>query len=217
MSTGLPFTTDQFYEVFAVYNDLLWPAVVMWWLLMLMVVAAAWRIPSASRRLMWLLALLWVWNALVYHAWLFSAINPAAWGFAVLFLIQAGLLLHPSGRPLQPFFTARGWRQPLGSALAAYAFLYPFLTLAAGHRFPATPTFGVPCPTVILTIGLLLTMTDPPARLTIIPVLWALIGGSAAYLLRVSTDYALLGAGVLLGWMGIRQGYLSHVMRASPH
>jgi hypothetical protein len=198
MGFALPFTADQFYEVFAVYNDMLWPAVVAWWLLTLVAVAAAWRTSVASRWLLWLLALLWTWNALAYHAWLFSAINPAAWGFAVLFLIQAGLLVLSSRSAVQPFFGARGWRQLLGSGLTVYAFLYPFLTMAVGHRFPTTPTFGVPCPTVILTIGLLLTMRAPPVRLTIIPVLWALIGGSAAYLLRVPTDYALLGAGVLL-------------------
>ena len=216
MTIALPFTAGQFYEVFAVYNEALCPLVVAWWLLTLVSVAAAWRIPEASRWLMSLLVLLWLWNALAYHAWLFSAINPAAWGFAVLFLIQAGLLVSASRRPVRPFFAARGWRQPLGIALAAYAFLYPFLTMAAGHRFPATPTFGVPCPTVILTIGLLFTMEAPPLRLTIIPVLWGLIGGSAAYLLSVPTDYPLLGAGVLLGWMGLRQRYLSNVMRTSP-
>lgn len=216
MSTALPFSAAQFYEVFALYNEVLWPAVAMWWLLTLMAVAVAWRSPAAGRWLSRLLALLWMWNALAYHAWLFSAINPAAWGFAVFFLIQAGLLASWSRRSVQPFFAARGWRQPLGSALTVYAFLYPFLTMAVGHRFPATPTFGVPCPTVILTIGLLLTMPDPPVRLTIIPVLWAFIGGSAAYLLQVPTDYALLGAGLVLAWTGVRQRYLSNVMRTSP-
>ena len=217
MSAALPFTAEQFYQVFAVYNEVLWPAVVTWWLVTLAAVAAAWQSPATGRWLMWLLALTWAWNALVYHAWLFSAINPAAWGFAVLFLIQAGLLASASRRPARPlFFVARGWRQLLGIALTVYAFLYPFLTMAAGHRFPATPTFGVPCPTAILTIGLLLTMPEPPARLTIIPALWALVGGSAAYLLQIPTDYVLLGAGVLLGWMGIRQRYLSNVMRTSP-
>jgi hypothetical protein len=216
MGAALPFTADQFFEVFAVYNDVLWPAVVAWWLLALTAVAAAWMIPSASRWLMRLLALLWLWNGLVYHAWLFSAINPAAWGFAVLFLIQAALLVSASRREVQPFFTARGWRQPLGSALAVYAFLYPFLTIAVGHRFPATPTFGVPCPTAIMTIGLLLTIPTLPVRLTIIPAMWALVGGSAAYLLRVPTDYVLLGAGVLLGSVGIHQRYLSNATRTSP-
>jgi hypothetical protein len=87
----------------------------------------------------------------------------------------------------------------LGIALTLYAFAYPFLSSAFGHAYPATPTFGVPCPTAILTIGALLTVRGSvPRALTIIPVLWAVIGGSAALLLEVPTDYVLLAAGALL-------------------
>jgi hypothetical protein len=50
------------------------------------------------------------------------------------------------------------------------------------------PTYGVPCPTAILTIGLLMTTLDSvPLSLAIIPVLWGFIGGSAAVLLAVPT------------------------------
>jgi hypothetical protein len=70
------------------------------------------------------------------------------------------------------------------------------LTIAFGHSYPAT--FGVPCPTAILTIGVLLTVCrNVPAWLTIVPALWAFIGGSAALLLKVPTDYVLLAAGML--------------------
>jgi hypothetical protein len=80
-----------------------------------------------------------------------------------------------------------------------YSLAYPFLTIAFGHRYPATPTFGVPCPTVILTIGALLTARERvPAGLSLVPILWGFIGGSAAVLLAVKTDYVLLAAGALL-------------------
>jgi hypothetical protein len=59
---------------------------------------------------------------------------------------------------------------------------------------------------------LFLTMPVVPARLTAIPVLWAFVGGSAAYLLEVPTDYPLLGGGVLLVWVMIRQNRLSGTM-----
>ena len=73
------------------------------------------------------------------------------------------------------------------------------MTAAFGHRYPAAPTFGVPCPTVILTVGLLLTVRGGvPLILTIVPIFWGFIGGSAAVLLNVPTDYVLLGAGALL-------------------
>ena len=212
---ALPFTAEQFFQVFARYNDALWPAVVLWWVTTLALVLTVWRSATTSRWLMGLLALCWLWNAVVYHAWLFTAINPAAWGFAGLFLLQAGLLASACQGAVRPFFRAHGWRQSLGVGLTAYAFLYPFLTIAAGHRWPAAPTFAVPCPTVILTIGLFLTTPAVPAGLTAIPVLWAFVGGSAAYLLGVPTDYPLLGAGVVLTGVTIQQR-LSFRMRTSP-
>jgi hypothetical protein len=48
-------------------------------------------------------------------------------------------------------------------------------------------------------MGMLLTARGgmPPA-LAIVPAMWGLVGGSAAVLLDVWTDYVLLGAGVLL-------------------
>ena len=82
----------------------------------------------------------------------------------------------------------------IGLGLVLYSVAYPFLS-ALGHKYPTTPTFGVPCPTAILTIGALLTLRGRvPLTLAIIPALWGLIG----VLLAVPTDYVLLGAGVLL-------------------
>jgi hypothetical protein len=213
---GLPFTVEQFLQVFARYNETLWPAVVLWWLATLTVVLVAWRIPDGRRWVTWLLAALWAWNGLAYHAWLFTIINPAAWVFAGLFLVEAALLASAGRRSAPLLFCAIGWRRSLGVALTAYAFVYPFLTIATGHRWPAAPTFGVPCPTAILTIGLLLTIPLVPIPLTVIPVLWAFVGGSAAYLLGVPTDYPLLGAGLLLAGAAVRQAYLARLIRISP-
>jgi hypothetical protein len=56
----------------------------------------------------------------------------------------------------------------------------------------------VPCPTTILTLGLLLAVEAPPVWVAIIPVLWAGVGGSAAVLLGVQADFVLLAAGGLL-------------------
>jgi hypothetical protein len=50
-----------------------------------------------------------------------------------------------------------------------------------------------------LTIALLLTAVDGATlRLAAIPTLWAFVGGSAAVLLDVPTDYVLLMAGALM-------------------
>jgi hypothetical protein len=52
---------------------------------------------------------------------------------------------------------------------------------------------------VLLTIGLLLTVSGGvPLTLAWIPIAWGFVGGSAAILLNVATDYVLLAAGALL-------------------
>src|SRR5688500_8561835 len=124
MAEGLPFTLQEFFELFAAYNRALWPAVAAWWVASLAVVVAAWWNPARyTRPLTYLLAALWAWNALVYHAWLFTRINPAAWLFAALFAVQAGLFVSAGSRGLT-FFAGKGWSRRLGELLALYAFAY---------------------------------------------------------------------------------------------
>ncbi len=64
------------------------------------------------------------------------------------------------------------------------------------------------CPTDLLTIGALLTSRGRvPTRLAVVPVIWGMIGDSAAVLLAVPTDYVMLGAGVILATLLIGQRF----------
>jgi hypothetical protein len=146
------------------------------------------------------LAVLWLWGGVAYHATYFTSINPVAWGFAALFVGEFGLLAwYGLVQRRLSFGTATGLARGLGIGLAFYALAYPALNVLAGHTYPASPTFGVPCPTAIFTLGLFLTTANrPPIAVVVVPVLWALIGGSAALVLGVATDYALLACSVLL-------------------
>lgn len=211
----LPFTPEQFFEMFAEYNRALWFAVVVWWLGSLGLVVAAWRHPiRVSRPLTYFLGALWIWNAAAYHAWFFTRINPAAWLFATIFVVQAGLLFIAARNGFEYFSTGRAMRA-LGLAIIVYALIYPALTHALGHPYPFGPTFGVPCPTTLLTIGLLVTIRGGvPVSLGMIPVVWAVIGGSAALLLNVATDYALLAAGGLAAGSLVTRGLLPGQGRA---
>ena len=66
------------------------------------------------------------------------------------------------------------------------ALAYPGAAIVLGLSYPRSPTFGVPCPTAILTAGLLLLVpTREARRLGVIPLAWSAIGGSAAFLLDV--------------------------------
>jgi hypothetical protein len=197
--SALPFTVDEFLGVFAEYNRMFWFVAAAFWLAVAGALGLAWRHPATrSGALSLLVGVLWLWNAAAYHALLFTRINRAAWLFAALFVVQGVLLVCAGARSSVEYFSVGAWRK-VGTGLALYALAYPFLAVAFGHRYPSTPTFGVPCPTAILTIGMLLTARGgvPPA-LAIVPAMWGLVGGSAAVLLDVWTDYLLLGAGVLL-------------------
>jgi hypothetical protein len=60
------------------------------------------------------------------------------------------------------------------------------------------PTFGLPCPTTLFTIGVLAFLVVPHPRSPLaVPVLWCLIGFQAAFFLDVPQDLALLVAAAL--------------------
>jgi hypothetical protein len=204
---GLPFTTDQFLDVFALYNRTFAVVAALLWLASIGTLAFVLRDPPhRSRTLSLFLGGLWLWNAGAYHLLFFSRINPAAWLFAALFVVQAVLLCGTTAGRRIEYFSCTGWRRGVGLGLVAYALAYPFLTIGMGHNYPETPTFGVPCPTAILMIGALIAARDRvPLTLAIIPIAWGFIGGSAAVLLAVPTDYILLGAGVLLAFVMLEQ------------
>ena len=210
----MPFTPEQFFGVFAEYNRTMSWMMLALWVAALVAAAAAFRDGvRASRLLTWYLAALWLWNAVAYHALLFTRINPPAWLFAGLFVLQAILLTLAATQDRLAYFETREWRQQVGTMLVVYALFYPLLNITIGHGYPAAPTFGVPCPTAILTLGLLLTTRGPArTRLLIIPVIWGFIAASAALQLGVWADYLLVAAAVL-GAVDV----ISTMVRRSAH
>jgi hypothetical protein len=198
--TGLPFTRDAFLDVFAAYNAAWWPlAIVLWLTTAAALVHAGRRGAAAGAVVASVLTLQWICAGVVYHAWFFTRINPAAWLFAALFLTEAGLLAWRGVRGGLRYVDRRPLRFGAGALIVAYALLYPAIVLLTGGEYPRVPTFGVPCPTTIATIGFLVAADRPiPRTLTIIPIVWAAIGGSAAFLLGVPADLMLLASGVVL-------------------
>jgi hypothetical protein len=154
------------------------------------------------------LAASWVWTGIAYHAMHFSAINHAAYGFAALFVGQGVLLLYFGVATTQIRFDPRAGSAPLlGWALLAYAMvIYPLIGLASEHRRGELPVFGItPCPVTLFTFGFFLLATEPvPRWLLAIPMVWSLIGGSAAFLLGVPQDWALLFSGLACCFFSLR-------------
>lgn len=201
MSINLPFTPEQFFAVFARYNEGVWPMPVALNVVALVGVAlvfapGAW----ASFLISLILALLWAWMAIAYHIAFFSSINPAAWLFGMGFLLGSlAFAWHGIAKPDLNFRFVRGIRGISGAALIVFALvLYPVIGYFLGHRYPAAPTFGLPCPTTIFTLGLLLFAASPiPKPVLVVPLLWSAVGALAAFQLGVYEDLALVVAGVV--------------------
>jgi hypothetical protein len=210
----LPFTTQQFFEVFTAYNAAIWPVQLLAEALgIFAVVLLRHSGEQASRIISLILVVFWLHMGIGYHLLFFSRINAIAYAFALLFVAQAALL-HVDGmiRCGITFEAELGWWGRLAWALIGYALvIYPLIGLLGSHPYPTTPLFGVaPCPTTIFTLGLLL-LGNASWRLFVIPLIWSAIGGSAAVLLAVPQDYGLIAAGVIA--TGLK---LTHERR-SPH
>lgn len=113
--------------------------------------------------------------------------------------------LRTSSCAFSALSVGRAPRQWLSIFFVVYSLIYPLLILAAGYQWPRMPASGVPCPTTLFTIGLVLAMEPGRFRvlLTIIPLLWTLVGGSAALMLGVAPDWALLLGALALAAYGI--------------
>ena len=216
----LPFTPDEFFDVFVRYNQAVWP---MQWLLFLAAAVAVGLLWGGGiwkdRAIGGTLAVLWVWMGVAYHLAAFARINPAAWGFGAAFVAQGILFAWFARAPRLRFGWRWKWRGMTGSVLLGYALvLYPLLGWLAGHRYPASPTFGVPCPTTIFTVGLLCFAVPPiPRRLLVVPILWSAIGALAAVRLGVPQDFGLLAAALVGIGLGVAShGPLTHLPLA-PH
>ena len=198
----IPFTVEQFFDIFGSYNNAIWPFQIVAYILGIFILALALRENELSSRIIsGVLALFWIWMGIFYHIVQFSVINPAAWIFGIVYILQ-GLLFLLIGT-IHGRLSFRFFLKPLpiiGGCFILYAMMvYPLLGMSFGHSYPRAPMFGVaPCPTTIFTFGILLWAIKPvPAYLLVIPLLWSIVGMSAAVNLRVSQDYGLVVAGVL--------------------
>jgi len=198
---NLPFNADQFLRVLVQYNQAVWP--------MPLVLNGAALVcagllfcaqPWASRMIALLLTGLWLWMALGYHFTFFALINPAAWWFGILFL-AGGAAFDWFGvveDRLRFAVSSNAWKLA-GAILIIFAIaVYPLIGYALGRRYPAAVTFGLPCPTTIFTIGLLLFAEAPlPRSVFLVPLIWCAIGSLAALWLGVLEDLSLIVAGLV--------------------
>lgn len=197
----LPFTREQFLAVFAGYNDAVWPAQLVAYAVGAAIIASLWlrRGPAAGSAIATGLAAMWLWTGVAYHIVHFARINAAAYLFGALFIAQGALLLVAAATGRLAFAPRTGVRAWTGWALVAYAMvLYPLAGWMAGEAYPELPMFGIaPCPLTLFTFGVLLFAAQRvPWWPLAIPLLWSLVGGTAAFLLAIPQDWVLLFSGV---------------------
>lgn len=198
---NIPFTNAEFYGVFSAYNIAVWPMQIPLLALgVLAVVLLTRQRKNASVGISAILTFLWVWQALAYHLAFFTAINPLAYLFAAVFMAGAAVFFWQGVvRRRLSFKPTSGWRLCAGWGLMIFAwFIYPAWTFFAGHRYPAFPTFGLPCPTTLFSIGLLAFLVKPyPRSVFVVPVSWCLVGSQAAFVFDVQADLVLIAAAVV--------------------
>jgi hypothetical protein len=199
---NLPFTTEQFLTVFEQYNLAIWPMQLVAYALGLGAVWLAIKPVRHSDRVIGaILAFFWLWMGAVYHLLFFRPINGAAAVFGALFIVQAVVWLRVGvTRPGLKLRIGSDARSILGALFVVYAMvIYPIVGTLLGHAYPRSPVFGVaPCPTTIFTFGLLLwTAARVPKYVLAIPLVWSVVGFSAALTLGIREDVGLLVAGLV--------------------
>ena len=196
----LPFTIEQFLSVFELYNQSVWPFQVLVYIQVVFSIILILKISKLSGKFISsTLVFLWLWMGVIYHLTFFTTINPAAYVFGILFVTQAILLAYYGLLKGTLSFVFEGdVFSYAGIALVAFALIvYPLAGYFFGHIYPRSPTFGLPCPTTIFTLGILLMLKGRiPFRLLIVPILWSIIGFMAALQLSIYEDTGLLISGI---------------------
>jgi len=197
---GLPFSLADFLNVFKIYNQSIFPLQIVFYLIAFSCVyLLSTKNKNTTKVISVVLSFFWLWMGIVYHIIFFSEINTAAYIFGGLFILQ-GIMFAGCGliRKKLSFEYTKSIYNYVGILFLLYALIiYPVLGTFLGHSYPYSPTFGLPCPTTIFTFGILLFLNKKmPLHLLIIPVLWSIIGFTAALNLTIYEDTGLLIAGV---------------------
>jgi hypothetical protein len=196
-----PFTAEEFLTVFRNYNESIFPMQIIFYLFGFVVIYFIFKSsPLSGKIISVILSFLWFWMGVVYHIVFFTAINKAAWLFGIIFILQGTLVLTISVfQDKLSFKYHNGSYGVTAFIMVSFALIiYPVIGYALGHRYPSSPTFGLPCPITIFTFGLLLLDNKKyPLIILIIPFAWSVIGFIAAINFGILEDTALLTSGLL--------------------
>jgi len=196
-----PFTVEQFFEVFRNYNQSVFPIQILFYIIAAFLIYLILKPSHKSDKIInIILAFFWLWMGVVYHIIFFTVINKAAYIFGTGFILQSILFLVLGAIQKKLSYKFRSDKFGItGIVLIIFAMIiYPILGYFFGHIYPVSPTFGLPCPTTIFTLGILLQCTKKcPVIILIIPVIWSVIEFTAAFQFGIFEDAGLLISGLL--------------------
>lgn len=196
----LPFTVEQFFQVIENYNKAVFPAQLV--ILLAGIITISLLFKNTANKSKWISGIIggiWIWIGIVYHIIFFTSINPAAFVFGALFIAEGLLVLRCA-------FLKRNLNFILTKSIAAYTgfflilyglIFYPVVSYLVESSFSKTIALGLPCPSTILTFGFfILAARQFPKHLLIIPIIWAIIGVSAAINIGVVQDLMIIVAAI---------------------
>ena len=203
----LSYSGEVYLSVLQAYNTAIWPAPIVALLFGLIALGLIFVAPAGGDRLVSaLLAAAWFWVGAVYFQSHLASIDFAAPTLGWIFFLQSLLLVW---RGLLAgnltFGYHRDFASWIGLGLVVFALVVqPLVGWVAGDGWTSATIVGLaPGPTALFTLGLLLLASGRECLyLAVIPLLWLLVWGLAAWQLDIPADYALpLGALLSLGFL----------------
>jgi len=184
ISDFILFSEAVYYKQFELYNQAIWPMQLVAIVFALSVLYAIYKRPAwAGRLIAGVLVVSWLWVAAVFMYRWFYQIHVVANGYALGFILQAGLIFWYGlikNRFNQRLKNRFGMALVSGFLLVAIL-LYPFIAWLSGRSWLQFEMFALaPDPTVLATITILL-LTKAPGVLYFIPALWVLISAVTIY------------------------------------
>ncbi|MGE5796790.1 MAG: DUF6064 family protein, partial [Ignavibacteria bacterium] len=142
----LPFTADQFLEIFKSYNESIFPIQIIFYLIAAIALFLLFSNADKSRIISLMLSFFWLWIGIVYHIIFFSKINKAAYLFGSLFILQ-GIIFFIYGIVSNKliFRYNKNTLNKAGIIFISYALIiYPVLGYFLGRSYPYSITIGLP-------------------------------------------------------------------------